>query len=346
MSGGMNGGMSGGMGGDTGGGLVSPDAITTSRAAVAGPFQGETLGPATPGFNQPGNLARWDDAPRVTACFTELAEGLAFDTHPAGREASLTFADLHARPPRRKTLVTLRAPGRALLRQQLDLVAAYADLRGDRAAEVVAQMTFPIGFWSALIGISPHRHKTTLQLIELVFSLAVHVEMRFKHIFAILRPVALSPQIHPMVPTPGHASWPSGHATEAFATATLLESLLDAARPATQDGQAARQQLQRLAARIAVNRTVAGLHYPVDSAGGRLLGTALGEFLVARARGGSVRLRGFDSTQFTDPGGAPKDFRLGDPLDAGACRKEGPPIALPQADTVGWLWQEALKEWS
>jgi hypothetical protein len=84
----------------------------------------------------------------------------------------------------------------------------------------------------------------------------------------------------------------------------------------------------------------------VDSAVGRLLGTSLGEFFVARATGGSVRLRGFDSDQFVEADGAPKDFKLSDPMDAGAYSVGGPAIPLPQADTLGWLWQEALKEWS
>jgi len=39
----------------------------------------------------------------------------------------------------------------------------------------------------------------------------------------------------------------------------------------------------RIAHRIAVNRTIAGVHYPVDSAAGAMLGRAIGEAILALA---------------------------------------------------------------
>ena len=231
----------------------------------------------------------------------------------------------------------------------MELVAAYADLRGDRGAEILAQMGLPVPFWASITGMLDHRHKKTLQLMALAFALANHVEMRFKQIFAIVRPVELSPQIQPMIPTPGHGAYPSGHATEAFTVATLLNALLRAARPgkAHAAGHAATQlQLQRQAYRIAVNRTVAGVHYPVDSAAGRVLGTLLGEYLVARCAGDSLKQREFLGSDYMGPAKSVRDFDLQDSIDNGeAGRQVGPAFALPTGPLMAWMWGEALKEW-
>jgi len=353
MSGGISGGISGGVSAGSGGAAGnSPDALILSRAAIVGPFSGAVLHATEPGFDQPANLALWADGPRHEACFSQLVEGLLFRTRGGPKEALLEFANLQASSAiQRKPLVRLRAPTKAQFKKQLDLVAAYADLRADRAAEIVSQMTPPIAFWSSVVGLSAHRHKKTLQLIDLVFSLCVLVEMRFKQIFASLRPMAFSPQIQPMIETPGHGSWPSGHATEAFAVAVLLETLLDAAHGSgggTPNGALAREQLQRLAARIATNRVVAGVHYPVDSAAGRLLGTALAEFLAARATGTRVHERSFDGRLFEGPNGEPLDFSLHHSMDHAhghAYTRSTATIGVGNAPLLNWLWKEALKEW-
>ncbi|MFW5332323.1 phosphatase PAP2 family protein [Hydrogenophaga sp. ZJX-1] len=340
--------MSGGMSG----GFISADALILSRAAIVGPFIGASLDASEPGFDKPANLKLWADGPRVAACFTELVEGLLFRTRNGPKEALLEFANLQANTIQRKPLVCLRAPTKAQFKKQLDLVAAYADLRADRAAEVVAQLTPPLAFFSSMVGLTAHRHKKTLQLLDLVFSLCVHVEMRFKHTFASLRPEAFSPQIQPMIQTPGHGSWPSGHATEAFAFAVLLEALLNAASAqgvATPNGTASHEQLQRLAARIAVNRTVAGVHFPVDSAAGRLLGTALAEFLVARATGTRVHERGFDGRLFHGPNGEALDFSLHQKMDGpqrqAAYTRSATSTGVGNAPLLTWLWEEAIEEW-
>ena len=49
--------------------------------------------------------------------------------------------------------------------------------------------------------------------------------------------------------------------------------------------------LARLAARISVNRVIAGVHFPIDLAAGLVLGLTVGRYFVALAtgrRGGNV----------------------------------------------------------
>jgi hypothetical protein len=175
--------------------------------------------------------------------------------------------------------------------------------------------------------------------------MTVDVEMRLKHAFACPRPEALSPQIQPMLATPGHASWPSGHATESYMVAALLQALLE---QANQTGPKYDEQLQRFAARVAVNRTVAGLHYPVDSAAGRLLGTALAEFFVARCTGAGVHRRGFDGPLFQHANGAALDF---DPRvsmkDGGQGYYQYDADAWPvtQSGLLNFVWKQAVAEW-
>ena len=117
----------------------------------------------------------------------------------------------------------------------------------------------------------------TMDLIELVVQFAVFVESRFKHEFNCWRPVDFSTQVQPTITTPGHGSFPSGHCTQSYVTARVLASLV-----AVATGSARDVQMQRLAARIATNRVIAGVHFPVDNLVGRLLGETLAEYALAR----------------------------------------------------------------
>jgi hypothetical protein len=145
-----------------------------------------------------------------------------------------------------------------------------------------------------------------------------------------------------MIPTPGHASWPCGHATEAYLTCALLQALLPR-------GAKYREQLERLAARISVNRTIAGLHYQIDNAVGRLLGTALADYMVARCKtGAKINERGFDGRKFQDANGNVIDF---DPRVSMEDNQSGYYELLPATGTVAaspllqFMWKKAADEW-
>jgi membrane-associated phospholipid phosphatase len=297
-------------------------------------------------LDKPNRLAEWDAIPRLQVCELELFSGLHFDVNQAREAMALGFVNLDKKPLKNLDLIKLVRPSEKVFKQQLQLVANYAQLRGDRGAEVLTQMVPQVPFWASIIGLQAHRHKYTLELAELALSLASHVEMRLKHAFACQRPVELSPQIQPMIPTPGHASWPSGHSTEAFLNATLLQALLQAAN---KTGAKYEEQLHRQAARIAVNRTVAGLHFPVDSAVGRLLGTALGEFMVARCTAtAKLHQRGFDGPKFHDAKGHAVDFDLRVSMSdnqSGYYQLLSPTGAVAPSPLLAFMWDMAVKEW-
>jgi hypothetical protein len=321
---------------------VATHALEANRAALVGPFQGPTLPFELPvPLDKADRLAEWATGPRMAVCEFELLTGLHFNVNQAKTSMTLGFVDLDKKPLKDLALVRLVRPTDKIFKQQLDLVSNYSALREDRGAEILAQVGGGAAFWSSIIGLTAHRHKYTAELLDLAMSLATHVEMRFKHAFACGRAEGMSPQVQPMIPTPGHASWPSGHATEAYLTCALLQALLP-------QGAQYREQLERLAARIAVNRTVAGLHFPVDSAVGRLLGAALADFMVARCTGGKFQERGFDGRKFHDGKGRVIDF---DPRVSISDNTSGyyelfsSSAAVAPSPVLQFMWTKAAQEW-
>src|SRR5260221_3832364 len=106
----------------------------------------------------------------------------------------------------------------------------------------------------------------------------MHVTLMFNR----PRQSQLSPALLPPIAPPGHASFPSGHATEAYLMALCLEEIMPAAadtgplppNPLPQNPPpppVLASPLERMAQRIARNREVLGLHYPSDSKAGKLL---------------------------------------------------------------------------
>ena len=82
---------------------------------------------------------------------------------------------------------------------------------------------------------------------------------RFKLKYQRARPAQVWPVVRPLLPTPRHPSYPSGHALQCFLIANVLGSSVAAIKP----------MLDILADRIAVNRERAGVHFPSDTAASR-----------------------------------------------------------------------------
>jgi membrane-associated phospholipid phosphatase len=96
--------------------------------------------------------------------------------------------------------------------------------------------------------------------------------MHYKDKFGRPRPSQLEPALRPTIDIPGHASYPSGHATQSFLTAKALAEVVH--------NHEVGFQLSRIAEDIAANREWAGVHYESDSMAGRRLATELFPLLL------------------------------------------------------------------
>ena len=263
-------------------------------------------------------------------------------------------------------IITLTPPDGATLAAQMPELRAAMDLRADRLPEIMAQQGDMLSFFGAQQVLNHDRRRRTMTLLGAAYGAIVSQEMRIKHFCSIPRPIDLSPQIQPVIQTPGHSAYPSGHATEAFAFATVLAALRLSRDPAAQkagiittllgklttalEGATAAdpdQMLFRLAARIADNRTVAGVHYPVDSAHGALLGFGTGLVFVAHCLGGGADIK--IPTWTARATGWSGDFTLRKWVShLGTSEWRGGEVSLPESETwhvLPKLWVTASQEW-
>lgn len=113
----------------------------------------------------------------------------------------------------------------------------------------------------------------------------------------------------------------------------------------------------RQAARIATNRTVAGVHFPIDSVAGAALGLTLADHVHAVCMGGAWSSGRLDTPKFN----AEDDFDWHQLYSAeDDCLKpqagsgdhvwarfetHEPGSDTQPAPALHWLWQKALDEW-
>lgn len=87
------------------------------------------------------------------------------------------------------------------------------------------------------------------------------------------RPFEVDPSIRPPVKLPHDDSYPSGHASSAYAAARVISTL----EPALAN------EAYGLAAQVAVSRVYAGVHFPGDVVAGAALGTAVADAALRMA---------------------------------------------------------------
>jgi membrane-associated phospholipid phosphatase len=131
------------------------------------------------------------------------------------------------------------------------------------------------------------------------------ITMHYKYRFNRPRPTQVVPGFMSPILHGGHASYPSGHSTQAHVFAALLTKVIPHCldNPTPTGGSTIAQSLAVLAGRIARNREIAGLHYPSDTAAGVKLAGAIGSKILD---GGYLptfaRLVADATAEWADPG--------------------------------------------
>lgn len=326
-------GMPGGVGFTLADGFANPitmGSLVTHRDATAEPITTSHVRPEP--TRDPTALERWEPWVRATIAQQQLLSDVVVT-----RSGDRAIVASHTAGP----LADLQAPDVPTFKRQLALVLSWAELREERASEILAQIDNQLAFLSAVVYMHPTRTPRTLELLAVAIQFAVNVEMRVKHELACWRPVEYSPQVQPMITTPGHGSLPSGHATQAYISAYVLLQLLELPEMGSTN-----LQLQRQAARIATNRVIAGVHFPADSMAGRMLGQALGEYFVSRALASPKACNKYafyglrvDDKEFHPSRQPFKATGAGSIYDVSV---SGTPVP---ADVLAHLWTRAKDEW-
>jgi hypothetical protein len=222
-------------------------------------------------------LSHWDEWTLPHLMIPDLMQPLVFSVDTS-KTVSIKVADL--------TQLKMIRPTREQFEKELPDVLADADLREDRASEILAQIDDIISFISAVLPQSLDRMPSTRLLLQTANRLVITTELRLKHEFACARPCEYSPQVQPIIRSPGHGTYPMGHGCEAFMHAYLLGKLTrDSGDRDCAAWKSLSSQLKAIAWRIGENRVIAGVHFPIDLYAGKALAQWLVDYLEYCALG-------------------------------------------------------------
>ncbi|WP_208738477.1 phosphatase PAP2 family protein [Bradyrhizobium vignae] len=154
----------------------------------------------------------------------------------------------------------------------------------ERAAaldDIVSEADEFISKFLHLVSATATTHPATSRMLIVADALTALITMHYKAHFNRPRPTQVVPGLMSPIQHGGHASYPSGHATQAHVFAALLTEVIPPSLgvPAPAPGVAGRttigKTLGALADRVARNREIAGLHYRSDTMAGVTLAAAI-----------------------------------------------------------------------
>jgi len=245
------------------------EALLNTRGNLLLPLKPSTqLTPLVGDIDKP--IAKWSPDVRSRLYEFEFMQGLRFQPSPDSKGAEKSR---FSRPPAEllyldNCVLSLALPPDLDMVKEVRNVLDQAARRRDRGAEILCQVAVPLAFASMTLNLHPDRHRHVFELLNTIFLFGELVVMQFKNHFNFPRPADVWPPIQPIIMTPGHASYPAGHAVQGYLMSTVFGALLRDTNRYGDNFQDYQNNLDELAARIAENRVVAGFITRWTSTGG------------------------------------------------------------------------------
>jgi acid phosphatase (class A) len=128
------------------------------------------------------------------------------------------------------------------------------DQRDKQGPEILAQSVGFTGYFFKLLGCSTEVRPRTFLLLLVGIQVGALVCSHWKWKYQRARPGQVWPGINPLIPTPRHPAYPSGHGVQSM---LLAEMVAEIAPPL-------KGSVDAIAKRVTENRVIAGVHYPSD----------------------------------------------------------------------------------
>jgi PAP2 superfamily len=213
---------------------------------------------------------RWSHEVQMQLLLSDLLRGLAIRK---GANALQLEVEWFAQK------IIFERPSEVTFKSELQHVLAAASKREERLDEMLMQSESVGSFFAAFIPRPAIEIPATGQLLSAINDATSLLLMQLKAMFGTFRPSEVSSLVQPLIPVPGHGSFPAGHATQAYTASTLL-SFFVALLNNLELTNSFVQMSEITAARISENRVVAGLHFTVDNIAGEALGRFIAKSLL------------------------------------------------------------------
>ena len=164
---------------------------------------------------------------------------------------------VHDGPERRREL-------QELLDKQETLRRELGGPSGDLAEEIRRQVTDISSPFLDTFRNEAGVPTSLLRMLAIVEQSGLIISAHFKNHYRRVRPHIAEARLEPLITTPNHSSYPSGHATQAYLLAHAMTEIMG-----DRSGHVA--AFFDIAQRIAINREWAGMHYASDSRAGQII---------------------------------------------------------------------------